>query len=171
MRANSEPFLVLDQVAVRYGKRLSPSLRDVSLAIGRGECLGIVGESGSGKSTLGRAILQMVAHEGRITLDGRALGSLSGAQALQARRRLQVVFQDPRESLNPTISIGEIVTEPLRIAGIGRAERRRRAGVLLEHVGLPASLAGRAPRSISGGQAQARGDRASSRGQARPDRA
>ncbi len=154
MRANSEPFLVLDQVAVRYGKRLSASLRDVSLAIGRGECLGIVGESGSGKSTLGRAILQMVAHEGRITLDGKALGSLSGAQALQARRRLQVVFQDPRESLNPTISIGEIVTEPLRIAGVGRAERRRRAGGLLEHVGLPASLAGRAPRSISGGQAQ-----------------
>ena len=154
-RINSEPLLTLAGVGVRYGRRGSPaSLRDVTLSIGRGECLGVVGESGSGKSTLGRAILQMVAHEGRIALDGQPLGSLSGRDALRARRRLQVVFQDPRESLNPTMSVGEIVTEPLRIAGIGRTERLRAAGGLLEHVGLPAALAGRAPRSISGGQAQ-----------------
>jgi oligopeptide/dipeptide ABC transporter ATP-binding protein len=156
VRAHGEPLLTLERVAVRYGRRaeLPPVLRDVSLSLGRGECLGIVGESGSGKSTLGRAILQMVAHEGRVLLEGRDLGSLSGREALMARRRIQVVFQDPRESLNPSMSIGEIVTEPLRIAGVGRLERRRAAGGLLEHVGLPAGLVGRAPRSISGGQAQ-----------------
>ena len=149
-----EPLLVLERVSVRYGQG-APVLRDVSLSIRRGECLGVVGESGSGKSTLGRAILQMVPHAGRIALDGRDLGTLPGREKLAARRRLQVVFQDPRESLNPTMSIGEIVTEPLRIAGtLGRGERAREAGRLLEHVGLPASLAGRAPREISGGQAQ-----------------
>ncbi len=153
-RSNASPLLTLDDVSVRYGPQ-APVLRQVSLTIGHGECLGIVGESGSGKSTLGRAILQMVAHEGRITLDGVSLSSLRGADQLRARRRLQVVFQDPRESLNPTMSIGEIVTEPLRIAATAnRRERARRAGDLLEHVGLSAGLAGRSPRSISGGQAQ-----------------
>ena len=153
-RPSLAPLVRLEDVSVRYGRQ-APVLRDVSLSIGRGECLGVVGESGSGKSTLGRAILQMVPHEGRIILDGRQLSSLRGTDARHARRRLQVVFQDPRESLNPTLSVGEIVTEPLRIAGTAnRSQRHARAAELLEHVGLPASLAGRAPRSISGGQAQ-----------------
>jgi oligopeptide/dipeptide ABC transporter ATP-binding protein len=152
-RSPVSPLLALNRVGVTYAGNKTV-LRDVTLTIGRGECLGVVGESGSGKSTLGRAILQMTPHAGHITLDGRDLSSLKGREALAARRRLAVVFQDPRESLNPTMAIGEIVTEPLRIAGVGRRERFRQAGDLLERVGLPASLAGRAPRAISGGQAQ-----------------
>ncbi len=146
-------LLSLSGVSVRYGTdRNAPfSLRDVTLGLARGECLGIVGESGSGKSTLGRAILQMVAYEGAISLDGENLASLRGGRLREARRRIQVVFQDPRESLNPRLTIGDIVTEPLRLAGKphrGQAER------LLDRVGLPASLAGRLPNAVSGGQAQ-----------------
>ncbi len=146
-------LLSLSNVSVRYGKNpLAPfSLRDVTLALARGECLGIVGESGSGKSTLGRAILQMVSYEGAIALDGENLASLRGARLREARRRIQVVFQDPRESLNPRLTIGDIVTEPLRLAG---KPRRGEAARLLDHVGLPASLADRLPGAVSGGQAQ-----------------
>ncbi len=147
------PLLTLSGVAVRYGKdpKAPYSLRDVDLKLARGECLGIVGESGSGKSTLGRAILQMLRHEGTITLDGENLSSLRGARAREARRRIQVVFQDPRESLNPRLTIGDIVTEPLRLAGTAH---RGEAGRLLAHVGLSPSLADRLPSAVSGGQAQ-----------------
>ena len=146
-------LLSLSGVSVRYGTdRNAPfSLRDVTLGLSRGECLGIVGESGSGKSTLGRAILQMVAYEGAISLDGENLASLRGGRLREARRRIQVVFQDPRESLNPRLTIGDIVTEPLRLAG---KPRRGQAERLLDRVGLPASLAGRLPNAVSGGQAQ-----------------
>ena len=150
---NAPPLLTLEGVAVRYGtdRDAAYALRDVTLGLARGECLGIVGESGSGKSTLGRAILQMVRYEGAIALGGENLAALRGGRARAARRRIQVVFQDPRESLNPRLTIGDIVTEPLRLAG----ERDDGAAArLLEHVGLSAALAPRLPGSVSGGQAQ-----------------
>ena len=152
--SSGTPLLALTDVLVRYGtdRRAAPSLRDVTLTLRRGECLGIVGESGSGKSTLGRAMLQMVRYEGAIALDGRDLATLRGGAARAARRRIQVVFQDPRESLNPRLTIGDIVTEPLRLRD-GRGARGE-ATRLLAHVGLPASLADRLPGSVSGGQAQ-----------------
>jgi len=156
-QAEAAPLLALRDVLVRYGhdRAAPPSLNRVSLDLHRGECLGIVGESGSGKSTLGRAILQMIPYEGTVSLGGVSLGTLRGAAAREARRRIQVVFQDPRESLNPRLSIGDIVTEPLRLAGrLKGGAASAEAARLLEHVGLPAALASRLPGSVSGGQAQ-----------------
>ena len=160
-------LLRLDRVTIRYGKRASllgvaaattsskPALDAVSLQLARGECLGIVGESGSGKSTLGRAILHMLRYEGSILLDGRPLASLSGNESRRERRRVQVVFQDPRESLNPRMRIGAIIAEALSLGGMqDRAQQRARTASLLERVGLSPALADRLPNTVSGGQAQ-----------------
>ncbi len=158
-------LLQMQSVTIRYGSRagllggskaaVAPSLDDVSLELARGEFLGIVGESGSGKSTLGRAILHMLRYEGRILLDGRALGDLSPGDRRRERRRVQVVFQDPRESLNPRLRIGAIIAEALQLGGQhDRDSLRRQTDALLERVGLNAALAGRLPNAISGGQAQ-----------------
>jgi oligopeptide/dipeptide ABC transporter ATP-binding protein len=158
-------LLRLEEVTVRYGGRATlfgaakaatrPSLDRVSLHLRRGECLGIVGESGSGKSTLGRAILHMLRTEGRILLDGRPLAGLPAAERRRERRRVQVVFQDPRESLNPRMRIGAIIAEALVLGGLReRNALRRQAAALLERVGLNASLADRLPHAVSGGQAQ-----------------
>ncbi len=158
-------LLRLDTVTIRYGKRASlfgasgvvakPSLDRVSLHLRRGECLGIVGESGSGKSTLGRAILHMLHYEGSILLDGRALSTLSSADRRRERRRVQVVFQDPRESLNPRMRIGAIIGEALLLGGMrDRGSLRARTAELLQRVGLHAGLADRLPNAVSGGQAQ-----------------
>jgi len=130
------------------------AVRDVSFSLGR-ERLGIVGESGSGKSTLGRAVLQMIPYQGHILLDGEDFAALRGKPKRQQRKRIQVVFQDPRESLNPRIKIGDIIAEPLRLAGIsGRAELKRRVDALLGRVGLNPEMAARLPSGVSGGQAQ-----------------
>ncbi len=150
------PALSLDGVGVRYGTgRSAPlSLADVSLKLAQGECLGVVGESGSGKSTLGRAILQMLPYEGRISLAGKPFDELSRAARPAQRRRIQVVFQDPRESLNPRLSIGRSLGEPLRVRGFSAAAARVEASRLLARVGLSPNLADRLPSAISGGQAQ-----------------
>jgi len=158
--ASPRTLLDVEDVTVRYGRRPlfgaapAASLQGATLRLGEGECLGVVGESGSGKSTLGRAILQMTAYEGRILLDGHDLGRLRGPERARQRRRVQVVFQDPRESLNPRMTIAQSVGEPLRLAGRSASERRAAVGGLLERVGLPAALADRLPGSVSGGQAQ-----------------
>ena len=154
------PLLVLEQVSVRYpagsSRRMAPpSLQDVSLTLRRGECLGVVGESGSGKSTLGRAILHMLRHDGRILLDGQPVADLPGPERRRARRRIQPVFQDPRESLNPRLRIRDSLAEPLRLGGVfDRVRLDREVALLLAKVGLDPSLAGRWPGQISGGQAQ-----------------
>jgi peptide/nickel transport system ATP-binding protein len=153
-------LLDVEEVSVRYGRRRlfgaapAASLAGATFRLGEGECLGVVGESGSGKSTLGRAILQMAEYEGRILLDGHDLGRLGGDDRARQRRRVQVVFQDPRESLNPRMTVAQSVGEPLRLAGRPAGERRAAVGGLLERVGLPAALADRLPGSVSGGQAQ-----------------
>jgi ABC-type glutathione transport system ATPase component len=146
--------LRVEQLGVSYGRDAAPSLRDINFSLRRGECLGIVGASGSGKTTLARALLQMVRHEGRVVLAGQALGALRGAALCAARRRLQVVFQDPAGSFNPHKTVGEIIAEAWRLGGVRAADEAGRAAGLLALVGLEAALLGRLPANLSGGQAQ-----------------
>jgi len=152
-------LLSVQNLVVEYavGGRTLSAVSDVSLAIARGETLGLVGESGCGKSTLGRAVLQLRRPtSGQVTFDGKELTTLDGEALRLMRRRLQLIFQDPIASLNPRRRIGDIVAEPLVIAGItDRAERERRVREVLTAVGLDPDLAmGRLPHEFSGGQCQ-----------------
>ena len=141
--------------AASFGARTAsaPALRDVSFTLRQGECLGVVGASGSGKTTLGRAVLQMLPYSGRVLLNGQDLGRLRGAALRQARRRIQVVFQDPVASLNPFMTTAAILDEALR-GGDPQHRTRAHAEALLAQVGLPAALLDRLPATLSGGQAQ-----------------
>jgi peptide/nickel transport system ATP-binding protein len=138
----------------RFGGQSRMAVQDVSLTIREGECLGVVGASGSGKTSLGRAVLQMLPYEGTVALWGNDVGSLAPRPMRAARRRMQVVFQDPAASLNPTMNVAELIEEPLVLAGIGRVQRRDRARALMAQIGLAESLLARLPGSLSGGQAQ-----------------
>ena len=130
----------------------------VSLQLDEGETLGVVGASGCGKSTLCRALMGLTpVRGGTVRLQGQDLGALRGRALRQARRRLQMVFQDPLACLNPQMTVGEAVADPLLIHGLaGRAEARERARALLTAVGLgPAeAFENRLPRQLSGGQQQ-----------------
>lgn len=128
----------------------------VSLVIRPGETLGLVGESGCGKSTLGKCIVRLnQPTSGQILFDGADLAPLGRSQMKPHRRHIQMIFQDPADSLNSRHSVGNILEEPFIVHGIGDdAERRRRVGDLLRTVGLPASAAERFPFEFSGGQRQ-----------------
>ncbi|MFC6887572.1 ABC transporter ATP-binding protein [Halorubrum trueperi] len=128
----------------------------VSFEVAEGETLGLVGESGCGKSTTGETVLRLrEATEGWITFDGDDLLAMDDDELTQFRKRAQIVFQDPFSSLDPRMTAGDIITEGLRIHGIAdRAERRERAGDLLERVGLSADQIDRYPHEFSGGQRQ-----------------
>jgi peptide/nickel transport system ATP-binding protein len=128
----------------------------VSLRLKRGETLGLVGESGCGKSTLGRTIIRLYRPTaGTVTFDGRDITNLEGADLRAIRRRMQMIFQDPYASLNPRMTAGGIVGEPLDIHDIGtRAERRAKVRDLLSTVGLRADADNRYPHEFSGGQRQ-----------------
>ncbi len=129
----------------------------VSFSIRRGETLGLVGESGCGKTTTGRCILRLEAPtSGRIIFEGRDITSLSEALLRPVRRRMQVIFQDPYSSLNPRMTVGQIIAEPLAVHDIVATRRARDARVkeLLEHAGLLPKMAARYPHELSGGQRQ-----------------
>ncbi len=128
----------------------------VDLSLRRGRTLGLVGESGSGKTTVGRTLLRLIpATAGKVVFDGQDLFSLPPGRMRALRRRMQIIFQDPFGSLNPRMTVGNIVAEPLRVhAGLTRRERREAVGRLLERVGLSASYANRYPHEFSGGQRQ-----------------
>jgi len=153
------PLLSVENLTVEYaigGKSLF-AVSDVSLHVERGETLGLVGESGCGKSTLGRAVLQLRRPtSGKVRFDGTELTALDGEAMRLMRRRLQLIFQDPIASLNPRRCVGDIVAEPLIIAGVtDKAERERRVREVLTAVGLDADLvSGRLPHEFSGGQCQ-----------------
>jgi len=135
---------------------------DVSFAIHRGETLGLVGESGCGKTTTGRCILQLERPtRGQILFEDRDLATLGPEELRAVRRRMQVIFQDPYSSLNPRMTVGQIITEPLAVHRIvpDPVKREARVQELLGHVGLLPQHARRYPHQLSGGQRQRVGSR------------
>jgi oligopeptide transport system ATP-binding protein len=129
----------------------------VSFSIRRGETLGLVGESGCGKTTTGRCILQLERPtSGQVIFEGRDLTTLEGTELRQARRRMGVIFQDPYSSLNPRMTVGQIVEEPIAVHRLvpDATARKRRVRELLERVGLLPQHARRYPHELSGGQRQ-----------------
>ncbi len=129
----------------------------VTLDIPRGKTLALVGESGCGKTTLGKSLLQLVKPTGGSVFAGETeLTGLSRRALMPFRRRLQIIFQDPYSSLNPRMMVGEIITEGMATHGLGanRRERERKAGELLERVGLAPDMVSRYPHEFSGGQRQ-----------------
>ena len=130
-------------------------MKGVSFALRAGQTLGLVGESGSGKSTIGKAVLGLIPFSGEVVVDGLAIAGLSAAEMKPVRRKAQMIFQDPYASLDPRMSVGEAIAEPLVIHGIGAAaERRERVAMLLERVRLSPDHASRYPHEFSGGQRQ-----------------
>jgi oligopeptide/dipeptide ABC transporter ATP-binding protein len=131
----------------------------VSLEVRKGETLGLVGESGCGKSTFARAVLRLVEPtDGSIFFDGVDVTALGGDELRRMRKRMQMIFQDPYASLNPRMTIGSMLAEPLRVHQLARgAEATRRARELIDIVGLPRNALNRYPHEFSGGQRQRAG--------------
>ncbi|MDR3138593.1 MAG: ATP-binding cassette domain-containing protein [Treponema sp.] len=138
------------------GKKILRAVDGVSFSIREGETLGLVGESGCGKSTLGRIILRLIpASGGSVRYQGEELLDMPKKALRGMRRRMQIVFQDPYASLNPRMTVEEIVTAPLAVFKIGiKTERREAAARVLEEVGLSSRHLGRFPHEFSGGQRQ-----------------
>jgi oligopeptide/dipeptide ABC transporter ATP-binding protein len=133
------------------------AVNDVSFSVGAGETFAIVGESGCGKSTLGRLLLRLIdSTQGRVLYQGQDITHLHGAPMRRLRREMQLIFQDPFASLNPGMTVGQIVGEPIALHRLARngAERRERVAQLLRTVGLQPAYADRYPHEFSGGQRQ-----------------
>lgn len=156
----TESLLDIKDVVVEYplkGFRRAPfkALRGVSLDIRPGETVGLVGESGSGKTTLGRAVLGLApVTGGSIKYRGQEISKASRAQRKELSHEIQVVFQDPYTSLNPSMTIEQILTEPLTVRKVDRQAANKRVAELLDQVRLPHGAAHRLPREFSGGQRQ-----------------
>lgn len=141
-----------------FGRALGSirAVAGVSFQVMPGQTLGLVGESGCGKSTLGRTLMRLEEPtSGSVRFEGRDLSKAQGTELLRLRRDIQMVFQDPYSSLNPRMTVGEIVREPLVVHGIGsKAEQLERVRSLLDTVGLSGDLSARYPSEFSGGQRQ-----------------
>ena len=161
---SAEPLLALREVTKSFSGSsgfLSPArptvraVDRVSLDLGRGETLGLVGETGSGKSTLGRLVLRLVEPDaGNILFDGTDLAQLSTREMLRRRSRIQMVFQDPYGSLDPRMTVRDLVCEPMVVHGAVRSEIGPRYEATMREVGLDPALGRRYPHEFSGGQRQ-----------------
>lgn len=163
---NRKPLLTVQDLCVNYetssgGFFRKPgvlrAVRSASFSVKRGETVGLVGESGSGKSTIGKAILKLTPIEsGKVEYDGSDIGAMSEQEFLPFRKRIQTIFQDPYASLNPRLTVGAIVSEPLIVhePSLSKADRNDRVAELLKTVGLPADALRRYPHQFSGGQRQ-----------------
>ena len=159
----SEPLLSVRDLSVtfqprglglRHGRAVR-AVRGISFDIARGETLGLVGESGSGKSTTARGILRLVDAEGEVWLEGEDVLAADRRRLRQLRPRMQMVFQDPYSSIDPSRRIVDIVAEPLRVhTDLNRRDREERVAALLEQVGLAPHHLQRYPHEFSGGQRQ-----------------
>lgn len=151
-------MIALEEIDVAYISqgRIVPVVHGVSLALARGEVLGLVGESGSGKTTIGRAALRLLKPvSGRVMLDGQDITAVSRRALRPMRRRMQMIFQDPYSSLDPQLTVARIVGEACAIHNIGtRQDRAERVAHMLQSVGLPADAMHRFPHEFSGGQRQ-----------------
>ncbi|NGX37265.1 MAG: Oligopeptide transport ATP-binding protein OppF [Chlamydiae bacterium] len=137
-------------------KQIVKAINDISLDIYRGETLGLVGESGCGKSTVARCLLRLTDPTGgTIEYEGKSITALKGKELKAFRRQAGMIFQDPYASLNPRMTAGDIIAEPLQIHNLAKgAEKKRRIRELLELVGLPNESYARYPHEFSGGQRQ-----------------
>lgn len=161
-----EQLLVVEKLRVEFPRESglfakSPTpfvaVDDVSFSVRSGKTLGVVGESGSGKTTLGRAILRLIEPtSGTVRFAGREVNDARGVELLKLRRAMQIVFQDPGSSLNPRLTIGATLREPLLVHGLVKDEAAAvtRVASLLERCGMPANAADKYPHEFSGGQRQ-----------------
>lgn len=148
----SAAVLTLDSLSIRYPGRKEATVKNVSLSVGKGQTLGVIGESGCGKSTLARCVAGLIAaSNGRMLWEGRDITHLGSRQRMKLGIALQIVFQDPQGSLNPRMTVRDLIEEPLKIAGnavTGIADR------LVARVGLPHDALSNRPHEFSGGQRQ-----------------
>ncbi|MFG6495714.1 ATP-binding cassette domain-containing protein [Fictibacillus sp. UD] len=152
------PFVRVQNLSKYFTDRtgIQKAVDGVSFDINRGETLGIVGESGSGKTTLGRTLMQLYKPEhGNIWFNGKEITTLNQKEIRPYRKDMQMIFQDPYESLSPRLTVGEIIEEPLRIQKMGtKKERTEKAYRMLERVGLPRTSYQKRIHEFSGGQRQ-----------------
>lgn len=162
----SEPLLKVENLVKSFpihggilGREVASvkAVQNVSFELNRGETLGLVGESGCGKSTLGRCLIRLIdTTSGKISYKGQDITHLEGEELRHLRRKMQIIFQDPYASLNPRMTIGSILEEPLIIHGLGQTvkDRQDRVKQLIELVGLRPETLQRYPHEFSGGQRQ-----------------